>query len=148
MKRIGKKLIIGVMALVMSLAGATSAFAYDGWADSLPTAYQLQAPIFGVSTFIDSPADVDWFSWTNDSGTAKAVTGTLTSPSGKNYDLIMVAFNNGTPITVPAIDNGVGNNDEGTASLEPGETIYFQVRGHDITQFSSTETYIFSISFK
>ncbi|MFF2887864.1 hypothetical protein [Paenibacillus sp. NPDC057967] len=148
MKRIGKKLIIGVMALVMSLAGATSAFAYDGWADSLPTAYQLQAPILGISTYIDSPADVDWFSWTNNTGSRKSFEGKLISPNGKNYDLVMVVFYNGTPITVPVSDNGVGNSDQGGGSADPGETIYFQVRGHDLTQFSSTQTYNFTVSYK
>lgn len=149
MKRIGKNMFVGMLALVMSLVGATSVSAYDGWADSLPTAYQLQAPILGISTYIDSPADVDWFSWTNNTGSNKSISATLISPSGKNYDLVMVVFWGGSPVTVAVSDNGVGNSDQGGAStIEPGETIYFQVRGHDLTQYSTTQTYHFSISYR
>ncbi len=144
----GKKLVISALTLIMSLFGASSAFAYDGWADSLPTAYSLNGPISGVSTTINSSADVDWFSWTNNTGRAVSWNATLQSPAGKNYDLHMVLQIGTSYLSMgSASDNGPGAIDSPGGGISPGNTIYFQVRGQTPSDFSETALYTLNFTF-
>ncbi|MFF2092024.1 hypothetical protein [Paenibacillus sp. NPDC058174] len=139
-----KKFLIVVLTLVLSLTGASSAFAYDGWADSKQTAYQFQFPVLGVSIVLNSATDVDWYSYTNNTGSPHGLSAKLQSPPGLIYDFAMIVggstsyFSSDTPggwvkVTI------AGN-------IAPGETVYFQVRGHTYSQFSTTAPYNFTIT--
>ncbi|MFF2088955.1 hypothetical protein [Paenibacillus sp. NPDC058174] len=140
-----KKLIILALTLVLSLTGVTSAFAYDGWADSKQTAYQLQAPVLGVTTVLNTPYDVDWYSWTNNTGVPKSPVVTLQSPAGLQYAFITL-FPNGEFLTYSTSPGGRITVTFG-ATVPPGQTIYYQVRGLSVNQYSATESYNFSISY-
>ncbi|WP_141505141.1 hypothetical protein [Paenibacillus luteus] len=137
-----KKLIAGVLALGISLSGATSAFAYDGWADTKQTAYQLQAPILGNSTVLNTPYDVDWYSWTNNTGVRKGIAARLQSPTGLMYDFLLVK---GTDYN-SALQEELGGWVQLTYHyVEPGETVYFAIRGRTFNHYSTTANYNFSI---
>jgi len=141
-----KKIITISLALSLSLTGAASAFAYDGWADSTDTAYQLGAPIFGVSTVIDQIYDLDWYSWTNNTGSSKELAATLQSPDGLKYDFVIIYPDNSFGIFSTSVP---GERVTSTYStIAAGETVYFQVRGQTADQHSATEPYNFFISYE
>lgn len=139
-----KKLIAGVLVLGISLSAVSSAFAYDGWADSQQTAYQLQGPVLGISTVLDKPYDVDWYSWTNNTGSSKTIKAVLQSPSGLKYDFAMIRPS-GTTSYVSTIEPGSLVSIE-YAPIRAGETFYFQVRGQTFSQYSATALYNFSVT--
>ncbi|MBD3920550.1 hypothetical protein H8B09_17435 [Paenibacillus sp. PR3] len=147
-KKVGKKLVIGVMTSAMLLFGASSVYAYDGWADSLADAYSLNGPLNGVTTTINSSVDVDWYKWTNDTGRSVALEARLQSPAGKNYDLnVMFYFNGSTGAISSASDNGPGGLDSfGISTVNPGETVYYQVRGQTGKDYSTTLPYSFYLT--
>ncbi|WP_239617118.1 hypothetical protein [Cohnella mopanensis] len=148
MRKRMKQLSITVLTLVMSLFGATSAFAYDGWADSIPTAYSLNGPISGVSTTINGSDDVDWFSWTNDTGKSVNFVASLQSPAGKNYDLHAVTYTGSSYLSNgAATDHGAGAIDSMGGNLPAGWTMYFQVRGQTGSDYSTSLTYNINFSY-
>lgn len=137
-----KKLIAGVLALGISLTSATAAFAYDGWADTKQTAYQLSGPILGNSTVLNTPYDVDWYSWTNNTGVRKGIGARLQSPAALAYDFFLLHDNRYTYAT----QAGPGEWTQIVQHwIEPGETVYFCIRGRYFNQFSTTANYNFSI---
>lgn len=147
LKRLRRKIVISVVS-VMLLFGATSVYAYDNWADTLHDAYSLNGPISGVSTTINSSVDVDWFKWTNDTGSTVNFNAHLQSPQGLNYDFSVV-LSNGTwylPFG-SADDTGNGGIDIMSHSVSHGHTVYFQVRGQKATDYSSTAPYNFTLYF-
>ncbi|GGG81187.1 hypothetical protein [Paenibacillus radicis (ex Gao et al. 2016)] len=141
-----KKLIIVALTLVLSLTGVTSAFAYEGWADTKATAYQLQAPILGVSSLLDSPYDTDWYSWTNNTGSPRSFSAKLVSPAGKVYGFSIIVpgdipryYYDSTPDGFIKVST--------TLTIAPGATVYIQVRGNTFDQFSTTEPYNFTVLY-
>lgn len=146
-RRIGKKLMVGLLASTM-LLGSSSAFAYDGWADSLPDAYSLNGPISGVSTTINSSADVDWFKWTAPSS-GGGVSFNLQSPVGLNYDFHVIYTPDGVnfySLGSPS-DNGASAVDSFGTFYYPGETFYIQVRGQTGSDYSPTALYTFNVIY-
>ncbi|MFF2088956.1 hypothetical protein [Paenibacillus sp. NPDC058174] len=142
-----KKLIIVVLTLVLSLTGVTSAFAYEGWADTKATAYQLQAPILGVSSLLDSPYDTDWYSWTNNTGVSRSFSAKLVSPAGKIYGFSIILPGGGSPSYYYDSTPGGFVKVSTTVTIAPGATVYFQVRGNTFDQFSTTEPYNFTVLY-
>ncbi|UKS26714.1 hypothetical protein LOZ80_35345 [Paenibacillus sp. HWE-109] len=136
------------MAGAISLVGATtSAFAYDGWADSIATAYSLNGPLSGVSTTINASDDVDWYSWTNDTGSNASWNATLQSPAGLNYDMHMVLRTGTQYLSLgSAGDQGPGGLDWPGGTIQAGDTIYFQIRGQKGSDWSTSALYTFNIN--
>ncbi|MHA7963732.1 hypothetical protein ACX93W_06250 [Paenibacillus sp. CAU 1782] len=146
-KKFSKKLVISAVMSVMLLFGASSsAYAYDGWADTFQTAYSLNGPINGVSTTINSSVDVDWYSYTVTGPVQLRVT--LQSPAGLNYDFhIAVGAGTGLFPTASGWDAGKGGLDYTTITYNTALpiTYYFQVRGQTGSDYSSTGQYVFTV---
>jgi hypothetical protein len=146
-KRFSKKLVISAVMSVMLLFGASSAYAYDGWADTYQTAHSLNGPINGVSTTINSAVDVDWYSFTVTKPGIYRIT--LQSPAGLNYDFHAAVESGGWlyPFASGA-DTGQGGLDYMTLDTRGStltQTYYFQVRGQTSSDHSNTAQYIFTI---
>ncbi|NEW08991.1 hypothetical protein GK047_23645 [Paenibacillus sp. SYP-B3998] len=146
-KKFGRKLLVGVLASAISLVGGTSAFAYDGFADSVRTAHPLNGPVGGISSLIQGSDDVDWYSWTN-TGPTVYITATLQSPTGKNYDLHVAMMTNGiNPTSIgAATDHGVGGADTFATAVIHSGTIYYQVRGQKGSDYDYNVPYTLNIT--
>ena len=143
--KLKKKLATLLLTGALTLSVASSAFALSGWADTQATAITLQP---GVSVFqpISDSTDVDWYSWTNNTGSMKSLVLELFSPSGLNYDYDYIMPKHPT-IFFQAGDQGPGQVDAaGISGIDPGETIYFRVRGHTPSDFNSRVAYTAHLS--
>jgi hypothetical protein len=138
-KLIIRKKIAAILAASM-LVGMPSAFASDGFADTPETAVPTGPGGVHLYTISDS-TDVDWYSWTNNTGqTLSNFSVELTSPAGYNYDLL---FRFDWGFQFYADDNGVGQVDSvGGGPIYPGETIYFMVEGHGVNDHTSYNSYV------
>ena len=148
-RRFSKKLVVGVVMSATLLFGASSASAYDGWADTPQTAYSLNGPINGVSSTINSGADVDWYKF-EFAPNSPSYTVSLQSPAGYNYDFYVLHSMDGINFTQWSLpdDMGAGAIDsvDVPGGFPLGFTLYFQVRGQTKTDYSPTVQYVFSVS--
>ncbi|MFB7814874.1 hypothetical protein ACFC0X_11855 [Paenibacillus chitinolyticus] len=140
-KRYAKNLLaLGVVASAL-LVGSQSAFASDGVGDSRGTAISISPNSAAVQTISDS-TDVDYFTWTNNTGNRiSSASVHLYSPSNNNYDLQVIQIlsqHNNFEATTTASDHGNGIEDSVSFSpIYPGDTVYFKVYGHDSSQYGS-----------
>lgn len=84
-----KKVFATCLVAASIITTSQSAFATDGQADTMDTALALNPHFFGYHTIYDNE-DVDWFVYTNNSGTMhNGADFELHSPAGYNYNLYM-----------------------------------------------------------
>ncbi|WP_426451659.1 hypothetical protein ACP26L_06150 [Paenibacillus sp. S-38] len=129
------------------LMGAQSAFASDGIADSRSTATLLPIDSAAVGTISDS-TDVDYFYWTNNTGSDVSWGEITLYPGSRNYDIefthVMSKYNN-YEYSFVGDDHGVGLSDQvGVSPIYAGDTVYFKIYGHDSSQYG---TQPYTISF-
>ncbi|MEW9699992.1 hypothetical protein [Paenibacillus sp. SI8] len=140
-----KKSVVLFASVSLLLIGAQSAFASDGVADSRSTAITLAPGNAALQTISDS-SDVDYFKWTNTTGTTIGSGSVyLYNPTGLNFDLqftqILSQYGNFESVTNSS-DNGAGQVDSVQFSpIYPGDTLYFKVFGHNSNQYSTSTPY-------
>ncbi|WP_157272627.1 hypothetical protein [Paenibacillus daejeonensis] len=133
-----KKLFF-VLVSVCLLTFSQSAFASEastkviGVGDTLSTAIPISLCTGSCSSIalpLQSNTDVDWFTWSNNTGSDKYTSINLSSPATANYTVAyQIRYTNGALSTkVYAADAGVG----GFTTLNyilvpPGATLYFEI---------------------
>lgn len=138
-----KRLVMLLFAalLVSGISFSQSASAYPGVAETPYTAISLQNDQF-YSGYILYPnyADVDWFQWTNNTGSNVNISLFLWSPNYTNFDFVVRMFSpDGS--SLPAYENEDGTIDSfGITNLLPGATVYWRVAGHNGT-YSLSDQY-------
>jgi hypothetical protein len=127
---------------MLKLKKIVPAFAYIGIGDD--TAHAVySSPSTDYDWKLDVSGDVDFFYWTNNTGSTKTLNGYVISPSRKNYDLqVNISTSNGL-ITINPTDNGAGKWDGFGVTVLPGEKVYFRIKGHTSSDYDTTQTYKF-----
>ena len=139
-----KKMASLALSLVLIFSFTQSAFATVGFADDYYSAYVV-GPMQAYQGHITTSTDSDWFKWTNTTGSAKVLSVILVNSGQQNYDLEVAYAPPGVNIDTlqKASDNGPGGIDSySVGSLPHNWTIYWRVKGHDSSQYSSTVPYI------
>ncbi|OPA74680.1 hypothetical protein BVG16_23260 [Paenibacillus selenitireducens] len=141
-----KKLLVTVATVALLTMGGTSAFALSGWGDTQATAEYFPLG-YGLGSTIENPFDSEWTYYYNDTGKTIGIRATLGSPSTLNYDFFYLTYDASGEQTslILARDTGVGGTDTAEIVLRPGEKVYFNVIGHDATQYSPSAIYGFDL---
>ncbi|MGE6230896.1 hypothetical protein [Paenibacillus chitinolyticus] len=123
-----KKIVPALVVTASLLLSSQSAFAVSGLADTRSEALNVY-PNTDYTWTLDTAADEDWFYWTNSTSSTQYLSGSLLSPAGKNYNLQLVLVTaGGLEHVLNTNDNGPGQHDGFSSSLQPGEEMYFKIR--------------------
>ncbi|MFS0840394.1 hypothetical protein [Paenibacillus sp. 1P03SA] len=128
-----KKIVPALVITASLLLSSQSALAISGLADTRSEALNVY-PNTDYAWTLDTAGDEDWFYWTNSTSSTQSLSGSLLSPSGKNFNLqLVLVTSGGWEHVINTNDNGPGQYDGFSSTLQPGDTIYFKIRasGYD-----------------
>lgn len=139
-----KKTLPALLVTASLLISSQSAFATTGYGDDISYPMAAYPNTTQNNQKIDSPTDVDWYAYTNNTGSPKSIAGYVKPPANKNYDVrIALDLASGYWYEFDMTDNGTGKSDGFGTSLQPGDTIYIRVKGHTYSDFDTANTYTF-----
>jgi hypothetical protein len=132
MKRV--KFTILSLLCALALIVPSAAYAWPG-ADTRATAAPITSVPMNVTSYLTSPSDVDWYRWTNNTGVTKTVMlQVFPMTINGNFNIYSEIINTDASVNVVgyAADNGVGNHDQYTIMVYPGQTLLYRIdRGYD-----------------
>lgn len=138
--------IMAMLSLLLVVVAASPAYAITGFADDSNNAFPMSKG--SVSTaYIDSINDVDWFSYTNNSGVDQGLVLSLQSPAGINLDFAVVWYHaaSGTLTVHNPTDFGAGAIDAMGVVTGAGDNLKFIVRSHGANDYGYNQLYHFKI---
>ncbi|WP_079914241.1 hypothetical protein [Paenibacillus sp. 32352] len=140
-----KKTVLVASLSISLLAFSQSAFATVGLGDSRSNPVELKFNQT-ITWKLETASDIDWFKWTNNTGSTKTIQTSLASPGNKNYDIRGFLVTPFAEQTIYANDNGPGKIDGFTVTaVQPGDTLFIRISSLGDYDYYNPYTFNFTI---
>lgn len=133
-KKLKKVLPLTILALSLAIVPTVSAVSYPS-----PSATPSFSPNSQTSGALNHSGGVNWYKYTNNTGSNKTILFNLYSPSGLNYDLVFTTYfpvqGFWTPIATVNDTTSSWGKDLFEYTIYPGATFYVGVTGHTSSDY-------------